>query len=35
MIEIKDKADCSGCMACVSVCPHNAIMMQYLYSTFG
>lgn len=28
MIEIKDKADCCGCTACASACPHNAITMQ-------
>lgn len=28
MIEIKDKADCSGCTACASICAHDAITMQ-------
>lgn len=28
MISIKDKKECSGCTACASVCPHNAIQMQ-------
>ena len=29
MIEIKDKKDCSGCNACYSICPKNAIKMEY------
>ena len=28
MIEIKDKKDCCGCHACMSVCAHRAITMQ-------
>ena len=28
MIELKDKKDCCGCHACVSVCAHKAITMQ-------
>ena len=28
MIQIKDKADCCGCTACASVCPHDAISMR-------
>lgn len=28
MIEIKDKEQCSGCYACVSVCPKNCISMK-------
>lgn len=28
MIEIKNKKDCCGCHACVSVCAHHAITMQ-------
>ena len=28
MIQIKDKSQCCGCMACESVCTHKAIIMQ-------
>lgn len=28
MIQIKDKADCCGCTACVSICPKDAITME-------
>ena len=28
MINIKDQKDCCGCTACMSICPHNAIMMK-------
>jgi len=28
MIDARDKKDCSGCCACVSACPHNAVSMQ-------
>lgn len=28
MIQIKDKADCCGCTACISACSHSAITMQ-------
>lgn len=28
MIQIKDKADCCGCTACVSICPKDAITMK-------
>jgi ferredoxin len=28
MIDISDKAKCSGCIACAAVCPHNAIEMK-------
>lgn len=28
MIKINDKADCCGCTACASICPHDAIIMQ-------
>lgn len=28
MIKIEDKADCCGCTACASICPHNAIQMK-------
>ena len=28
MINIKKKADCCGCTACASVCPHGAITMK-------
>lgn len=28
MIKIKDKSDCSGCSACFSICPKNAITMK-------
>lgn len=27
MVEIKDKANCTGCTACASICPKNAINM--------
>lgn len=27
MIEIKNKANCTGCTACASICPKNAIKM--------
>lgn len=29
MIEIKDKSMCSGCTACKSICPKNAITMEH------
>ncbi len=28
MIEIKDKSKCTGCIACMNICPKNAITMQ-------
>ena len=28
MIEIKNKAECSGCTACKNICPKNAIKME-------
>lgn len=28
MIDIKDKSQCSGCSACTSICPHNALSLQ-------
>lgn len=28
MIQITDKSQCCGCMACVSICTHDAITMQ-------
>ena len=28
MISIKEKSDCAGCSACVSVCPHKAISFE-------
>ena len=28
MIKIKNKEKCSGCTACVSICPKNCIIMQ-------
>lgn len=27
MISIKDKKDCCGCTACISVCPHQVVSM--------
>jgi coenzyme F420-reducing hydrogenase beta subunit len=34
MIEIKDKAKCCGCTACVSICPKNCIEMESDFEGF-